>query len=163
MMFWTDHCIHGCSIQNLAPSVFAAVPPRRRNNSTVAEGLNDDQWILDIEGSLSWTGIRDLLRLCDCLSDIALTDQEDTHVWNLDTSGWYSSRSANKAYHNGSLNFEPWKRLWKTWAPAKGKLFLWLAIRTVNKLAKRGLDHLEKCLFVIKRRRQFNTLSRCVW
>lgn len=32
MMFWTDRWIHGCSIENLALSVFAAVSKRRRNN-----------------------------------------------------------------------------------------------------------------------------------
>jgi len=29
----------------------------------------------------------------------------------------------------GFITFEPWKRLWKSWAPPKCKFFLWLAIR----------------------------------
>ncbi|GJN13726.1 hypothetical protein PR202_gb00464 [Eleusine coracana subsp. coracana] len=122
---------------------------RIRNNRTVAEALEDDQWILDIQGGLSWIGIKELSRLCDCLENFALTDQEDRYVRNLDASGHYSSRSAYKAYFNGSVVFEPWKRLWKTWTPAKCKLFLWLAIRnkcwTADRLANRGLDHPEKC------------------
>jgi hypothetical protein len=28
-----------------------------------------------------------------------------------------------------SITFEPWKRIWKSWAPNKCKDFLWLAIR----------------------------------
>ncbi|GJN03178.1 hypothetical protein PR202_ga20588 [Eleusine coracana subsp. coracana] len=148
-MFWKDRWVHGCLVQNLAPSVFTAMPTRIRNNRTVAEALEDDQWILDTQGGLSWIGIRELLRLGDCLENFVLTDEEDRHVWNLDASSHYSSRSAYKAYFNDSISFEPWKRLWKTWAPAKCKLFLWLAIRnkcwTANRLAKRGLDHPEKC------------------
>jgi hypothetical protein len=49
----------------------------------------------------------------------------------------------------GSITFEPWKRLWKTWAPPKCKFFIWLAIRnkcwTADRLQKRGLDHPEVC------------------
>jgi hypothetical protein len=58
----------------------------------------------------------------------ALTDQEDRHIWRLDASGCYSSKSAYNAYFFGVVTFEPWCRLWKTWAPAKCKMFLWLAI-----------------------------------
>jgi len=43
----------------------------------------------------------------------------------------------------------PWRRLWKSWAPAKCKFFLWLATRntcwTSDILAKRGLSHPDKC------------------
>ena len=49
----------------------------------------------------------------------------------------------------GAVTFEPWRRLCKTWAPAKCKMFLWLAIRnrcwTADRLAKRGLSHPDKC------------------
>jgi len=50
----------------------------------------------------------------------------------------------------GSITFEPWKRLWKSWAPGKCKTFVWLAIRnrcwTVDRLLKRGLRHPERCV-----------------
>jgi len=49
----------------------------------------------------------------------------------------------------GSITFEPWKRLWKSWAPNKCKTFIWLAIRnrcwTADRLQKRGLPHPECC------------------
>ena len=73
-------------------------------------------------------------------------DQEDRHIWRFDASGCYSSKTA---YFNGLVTFEPWPRLWKSWAPAKCKFFLWLAIRnrcwTSDRLAKRGLPHPDKC------------------
>jgi hypothetical protein len=47
------------------------------------------------------------------------------------------------------VEFEHYKRIWKTWAPPKCRFFLWLATHrkcwTVDKLEKRGLDHLERC------------------
>ena len=49
----------------------------------------------------------------------------------------------------GSITFEPWKRLWKSWAPSKCNIFFWLAIRnrhwTADRLQERGLPHSERC------------------
>ena len=82
-LFWTDRWLHGCSIENLAPTVFACVPPRIRKNRTVAEALNNGEWPREIQGGLSWAGIREFLQLWDCLIEIVLTDQEDRHIWRL--------------------------------------------------------------------------------
>lgn len=64
-------------------------------------------------------------------------------------SGSFSSKSAYRAFFNGSTTFEPWCRLWKSWAPPKCKVFLWLAIRnrcsTADRLAKQGLPHPHHC------------------
>jgi hypothetical protein len=140
-LFWTDRWLHGCSIENFAPTVFACVPPRIRKSRTVAEALTNVEWPRDIQGGLSWTGIREFLQLWDCLMGINLTDQEDRHTWRLDASGCYSSKSAYKAFFCGDVTFEPWHQ---TWAPGKCKMFLWLPIRnrcwTADRLAKRGLS-----------------------
>ena len=85
----------------------------------------------------------------DCIREFDLSDQEDRHIWKLDASGSYSSKSAYRAYFFGSVTFEPWRRLWKSWAPNKCKTFLLLAIHnrcwTADRLAKRGLPHPDKC------------------
>lgn len=81
----------------------------------------------------------------DCLMNVALSDQEDRHIWKLDASGCHSSKSAYRAYFNGSMTFEPWHHIWKTWEPQKCKLFLWLAVKnrywTADRLARTGLEH----------------------
>ncbi|GJM91708.1 hypothetical protein PR202_ga08112 [Eleusine coracana subsp. coracana] len=162
-MFWTNRWIHGCSVQNLAPSVFAVVPMRIRDNRSVAEALVDEQWILDIQGGLSWTGIRELLRLCDCLENIALTDQEDRHVWNLVESGHYSSRSAYKAYFFGSISFEPWKQLWKAWHLLSVSSFFGSPSETSvgrpTDLLRGDLITQKSVLFAIKKRKRFSIYS----
>lgn len=107
-------------------------------------------WPSDIKGGLSMIGLFEYFQLWDILLDIVLSDEEDHHSWRLDASGQYTSKSAYHAFFNGSVTFEPWRRLWKSWAPAKCKVFLWLAIRnrcwTADRLAKRGLPHLNQCL-----------------
>ncbi|GJM87700.1 hypothetical protein PR202_ga03679 [Eleusine coracana subsp. coracana] len=107
MLFWSDRCLHGCSIEALAPAVFACIAPRIRKTRTMAEALNNEVWLQDIRngGGLSWHGIRGFLRLWDCIRNISLADQEDRHIWQLDDSGCYSSKSAYKAYFNGSIIF----------------------------------------------------------
>jgi hypothetical protein len=49
----------------------------------------------------------------------------------------------------GSIKFLAWRRIWKTWAPANCKFFIWLAINnrcwTSDQLAKRGLPHQAAC------------------
>ena len=49
----------------------------------------------------------------------------------------------------GAIQFDPWERIWKSWALGKCKFFLWLVAHnrcwTADRLAKRGLNHPPKC------------------
>jgi len=138
-------------INDLAPTVFAAIPTRARNIRLVADALVDHRWAHDIQGGLSLIGLYELFQLTDILSDFVLTQEDDTHIWRFDASGQYTAKSAYLAFFNGATTFEPWRRIWKTWAPAKCKIFLWLAVRnrcwTADRLARRNLPHPERCLF----------------
>lgn len=78
---------------------------------TVAGALGD-RWVSDIQGGLSRVGIGEFLRLWDCVREIDLNDQEDRHIWKLEASGCYSSKSAYRAYFVGSVTFEPGRRLY---------------------------------------------------
>ena len=122
-LFLSDKWPHGCSVENLAPAVFACVPPRVRRQS-VADALTNNKWVTEIRGGLTWSVIREFLQLWDCVQDFELNEMEDRHVWRLESGGCCSSKSAYRAYFQGSITFEPWKRLWKSWAPNKCKVFL---------------------------------------
>jgi hypothetical protein len=78
-LFWIDKWLHG-SVENLAPLVFASVPPRICKKQTVAEALTNNGWVSVIQGDLSWIGIREFLQLWDCIQSIVLNDQEDKHI-----------------------------------------------------------------------------------
>lgn len=60
------------------------------------------------------------------------------------------TKSAYRAFLNGATTFDPWWCLWKSWAPAKCKVFLWVPIRnkcwTANRLARTGLPHPSSCV-----------------
>jgi hypothetical protein len=89
--------------------------------------------------------------LWDLLSDFELQlDIDDKHLFSLASNGKYSAKSSYKGLFLGSSSFAYYKMVWKSWAPPKCRFFIWLVTQkrcwTANRLAKRGLDHSEKCL-----------------
>ncbi|GJN24926.1 hypothetical protein PR202_gb12704 [Eleusine coracana subsp. coracana] len=138
----------GCSEADLAPYVFQAVPLKTRKQRTVAQGTFDQSWPTDIQGGLCMIGLFEYFRLWDVLLEMHLSPMEDVHTWRFDSSGQFSSNSAYRAF-NGAIPFEHGRRLWKSWAPHKCKVFLWLAIWnrrwTADRLAKQDLPHPSKC------------------
>jgi len=143
-LFWSDRWLLGKSIEELAPNVFRTVTVRTRKKRTVAEALVDNTWVFDIRGALNWHGLMEYLELWDAISDVHLSSSSDIHCWKFESSGFFSSRSAYKAFFVGAIKFEPWKCLWKSWAPNKCMIFLWLAVRnrcwTANRSQKRELQ-----------------------
>ncbi|GJM91715.1 hypothetical protein PR202_ga08120 [Eleusine coracana subsp. coracana] len=139
----------GSSLSDIAPRVVEQVPVKIQSSRTVEEGLVNQNWADDIQGGLSLVGLYEFFQLWDYIAEVMLSQEEDIHVWKLDASGQYSTKSAYRAFYNGSTTFAPWRRLWKSWAPPKCKIFLWLAIRnrcwTTDRLARRGLPHPEHC------------------
>jgi hypothetical protein len=110
-LFWTDCWILGRSIESLVPLVSAQVPLRAKKTRTVAAALNNDTWVTDIQGGLSWLCMVQLLQLWDKIRECSLNDLEDQHIWRLEANG-SSSKSAYRAFFLESITFEPWKRIW---------------------------------------------------
>jgi hypothetical protein len=85
-LFWIDRWLHGQCIADLAPSLFAAIPQRRRKQRKVQSALLNQAWITDIQGNLS----ADYIQLWDLLDEVQLQQEvDDTHKWRFDTSGQY--------------------------------------------------------------------------
>jgi hypothetical protein len=76
----------------------------------------------------------------------------DKHSWRLSSSGLYSAKSAYMGLLQGAIAFDPWERIWKTWAPNKCRFFLWLVAHnrcwTADRLERRNLPHPDKCPFI---------------
>jgi hypothetical protein len=146
-LFWSDCWLLGESIADLAPDVYKRIPALLRNSRTVAEALCGNNWVTDIRATLSWRGLMEYLWAT--LSDFHLNDLEDTHLWRFENSGTFFAKSPYKAFFVGAIKFEPWKCLWKSWAPNKCNTFIWLAIHNrcwiSDRLQRRGLPHLDHC------------------
>ena len=139
--FWTNRWLHGSRLEDLAPNVVKCVSLRIRKRRSIFEALQGNTWVTDIQGALGWRGLAEYLELWDMLANVNLNDTEDIHRWKLEASGIFSTRSAYKNFFVGAITFEPWKKVWKTWAPGKCKTFVWLAIRnrcwTADRLQKK--------------------------
>lgn len=115
----------------------------------VSDALIDQRWIQDVIGGLPVLATWQFLLLWDLLADIQLSTERDEHVWTPCTSRNFSSKSAYDRFFVGGITFEPYKRLWKSWALLKVKFFLWLAAWrrcwTADRLQRRGLPHPDRC------------------
>ena len=134
----------------------------RAKKRIVHEALTDMKWVADIRGALTVAVLTEYLDLWDLLAEVVLQPEvEDTHIWQFAPTGKYPAKSAYEAMFIDAIQFKPWERIWKSWAPGKCKFFMWLAAHnkcwTADRLDKRGLSHPEHCPlceYVIKKRRQ---------
>ena len=78
-----------------------------------------------------------------------LNNNANRLVWRRNQEGTYSSSSAYKALHLPSHLVSGCTRIWKTWAPLRVRIFLWLAVRkrhwTVDRRNRHRLDAREEC------------------
>jgi hypothetical protein len=104
-------------------------------------GFDNLNWLRDIKGGLSLEGLIQFLQLWDTLLMVEWSMDRDQYLWKHEASS-SSSKSAYRAIFYGSIIFEPWKRVWKSWALSKCKVFIWLAIKnkcwTADRLARSG-------------------------
>jgi hypothetical protein len=134
----------------MAPRLFRTISKQRANRRTVLDALSNHSWISDIQGGLSVGVINEYLLLWDLLDLVQLRPHvDDKHFFRLAANGKYSSKEAYRGFFIGSIEFEPFHIIWKTWAPPKSKFFMWLVahkrVWTADRLQRRGMDHPERC------------------
>ena len=148
-LFWTDPWLNATPIAQSAPALFAAVSVHARQR-TIGEAVLDRCWIRDITGPLTIPVLTQFLILVDALQAVVLTPGiADRVVWKLTSSGEYSARSAYRAFFVGLEFFPCGKTIWKTWAPAKCKIHIWLALQrrlwTADRRLRHGLNSHTNC------------------
>jgi hypothetical protein len=147
--FWKDRWLDGKRVQEIAPLVAAMVPKRILNKRTMLEALTEEKWVEDIPGGeISMAALIQYLDLWDILNSVELDeDIPDKHICRFSSSGQYTTKSAYDTLFQGAIPFEPFERIWKSWAPPKCRFFMWLAAHnrcwTADRLARRGLPHPE--------------------
>jgi hypothetical protein len=153
--FWSDKSINARSVSDIAPRLLLTVPKRIVSKRTVREALTNRRWVSDIKGALTWRALVDYLHLWNAITDVVLQpNSKDKHIFSIASNGQYSASSAYKDFFTGSIGFEHYKMVWKSWAPPKCRFFLWLVAHnrcwTADRLEKRGLIILLDALFVTK-------------
>jgi hypothetical protein len=145
------------------------VPNKWIKKRIVNDALQNRSWIHDIRCQVTLQMLSEFLSLWDLLSGTTLQQGVDaTHVWRLSSSGQYTTKSAYEALCQGYIRFDPWRRIWKSWAPGKCKIFIWLAAHdrcwTTDRLARGNLPHPKLCALCDQEEETINhLLSSCVF
>jgi hypothetical protein len=108
--FWQSSWIDGCSLAILFPSLFQHSTRKQR---TVKDALHNENWIRDI---MLWI-------LIDAFCFNNEDSAEDEIIWLRTSDGNYSARSVYELQFEGSQLSAFSTMIWKTWAPARCKLF----------------------------------------
>jgi len=147
--FWNSGWLRGCRPKDLAPNLFTISSFKKK---TVAQALTGSAWITDIRLSnrQTITHLLEFVKLWELLRDVQLQpNQEDEIRWKLTPAGMYTTASAYKAEFTGCTRAALAGGLWKTWAPPKCKLFIWLITQnrvwTSDRLARRDWPHSPFC------------------
>jgi hypothetical protein len=129
-LFWRDRWINGFTAEELALEVNAKVPTRRKNTRTVAEAMENNQWLNDITEELTVEGGAQCIRLWEAV-DTFQTDaaRPDLIMWKGSATGDYSSKSTYEMLWKGSTSWSMGSPVWKSFAPTKCKIFVWLALK----------------------------------
>ena len=97
LYFLKDRWINGARIADLALLLFSLVSTRNKNSRTVASALQNNHWLLDIQGEMqgeiAMQSIRLWLKLRNVHRNIL---GEDMFTWPWSRSGQYSASSVCK-------------------------------------------------------------------
>lgn len=96
-LFWEDRWINGQSVLDLAPLLYPCILKQRCKARTVAEGLANNTWARDIQGTLGLHEIGQYLLLWQAVSHITLSNEPDRLLWRWTANGRYSAQSCYAA------------------------------------------------------------------
>jgi hypothetical protein len=120
--FWTDRWLYDLSPKEIAPELFKISV---RKNRSVCEALTNRKWLMDLRFSLDIRHSDELLRLEILLDGIHLTETPDEITWTFENKNYYTTKSAYLLQFIGATNTDHKKIIWKGWAPARCKFFMW--------------------------------------
>jgi hypothetical protein len=150
-LFWEDRWINGMDVQTIAPYLYLYIPRRVRCSLTVRDGLHQRSWVRCIRSGVPVAALVDYLHLWAAVDGVQLSEQPDRLIWRWTADGSYSAKSAYDMLHTGAIKLRGHRLIWRTWAPMRVKIFLWLAFKrrhwTGDRRRRHGLEAREICYF----------------
>jgi hypothetical protein len=111
-LFWKDRWLNGRGVKDIAPAIYCLVPKRIRNTRKVKEVVQNFRWVADFREALTATVLMEYLELYQELEHVELhPDLTDEHIWQLSSTGQFSSKSAYNAMFQEVILFEPAERV----------------------------------------------------
>lgn len=104
----------------------------RQKDRIVAEALQNEQWIADVMEDRTVQLLDKLVRLWGLIEDVHFDPSNplpDTIVWIRTANGEYFAKLTYRMQFDGGVFSLFPKMVWKVWAPAKCKLFMWLMLQ----------------------------------
>ncbi|KAM0847123.1 hypothetical protein ACQ4PT_055218 [Festuca glaucescens] len=120
--FWTDRWLHEMSPKEIAPEFFKISV---RKNRSVKDALTNRKWMLDLHFSLDDCHSAELLHLETLIDEVQLTEAPDEITWTFGSKNYYTSKSAYLLQFISAVGTDYKKIIWKGWAPARCKFFMW--------------------------------------
>jgi hypothetical protein len=127
--FWTSSWLQGCAPAVMFHDLFKH---RRRKNRSMANAMNNDNWIKDVMHDISAPLFVDYVKLWHLVaaSPFDRTDQEeDDIVWARFANGVYSAKLAYNIQFDGGFESVFPNTIWQIWAPTRCKFFIWLLLQ----------------------------------
>lgn len=94
--------------------------------------------------------LAEIMNLWNVLHHVVIQQNLDSFRWRLASNGKFSAKTAYAALFASREFFPGMVELWSSWAPLEVKIFVWLALHnrlwTVNRLAKRNMQHPPQCV-----------------
>lgn len=152
VLFWKDRWIHGFTVGDIAPLIVELVQPRARNRRSVQQALDDNAWIQDVHGDLTFMAHLQVAHLCQAMATVPMNEGEtDQFVWPADGSGCYSAKSVYNRLCMGLTDSPTATGIWRSWAPLRCKIFAWLLVQyrlwTSDRRARHGLQQEPSACF----------------
>jgi len=149
ILFWSDRWLDGWTIKEIAPLIFASVGSRKRG-ATVAEALQNHNWVRHITAPLTMQVLLEFDKLFDMVERFSLSDAPDTFTWTLSADRAYSAASAYGAMFLGCSMPLGAKQIWRTAAPPRVCFFFWLVLHgrswTADRRFRHGLQTSNTCI-----------------
>ena len=137
--FWTDCWLHDVPLWILYEDLFKMV---REPNISVADCLDEDQWVIEFRRTLSVDEYNRWLGLLEDLQVASLNSNHDSIVWALESSKKSTTKSLYRFLTDCGVASRMARHIWKAKLPLKIKFFLWQIfnnkLQVAQSLIKRG-------------------------